>query len=144
MLLRLRNSFALRKRLTSAVADGGDAGRVARLTPAFLSRFAAKFLSRLTEKFRSRAVAVVADARVARFTATSRCARNCWFLCAFRSRILSFRARFRSRTARKPVFCLVTAFELVCGLALDRCRVGAVETLRCALTLLPLFAGRAV
>jgi hypothetical protein len=89
-------------------------------------------------------VAVVADARVARLPVTLRCARNSWFLWEFRSRILSFRARFRSRTARKPLFCLTTAFELVRGLAYDRCRYCAAETLRCALMLLPVFAGRAV
>ena len=66
------------------------------------SRVTAKFLLRSTEAFRSRAVAAVVDADRAAgvFAATSR--RAC-YLCEFRSRIRSFLARFRSRTARSPV-----------------------------------------
>jgi hypothetical protein len=69
-------------------------------------------------------------------------ARNSCFLWAFRSRILSFLATFRSRTARSPVLCLTATFELVRGFAYDRCRFCAAETLRCAAMLLPVFAGR--
>jgi len=39
--------------------------------------------------------------------------------------------------------CLTTAFELVRGFAYDRCRYCAAETLRCALMVLPVFAGLA-
>src|SRR5512133_3977136 len=84
-LLRPRNSFELRKRLTSAF--------LVRFTATFLSRFTAKFLLRSTEAFRSRAVAAVVDAGrvVGVFTSTSPLARNS---CEF----LSLLARFCSRT----------------------------------------------
>jgi hypothetical protein len=38
---------------------------------------------------------------------------------------------------------LTTAFELVRGFAYDGCRYRAAETLRCALMVLPVFAGLA-
>ena len=50
-LLRLRNSFALRKRLTSAF--------LVRFTATFRSRFASKFLVRLTATFLSRFTAKI-------------------------------------------------------------------------------------
>src|SRR5260221_7394793 len=50
--------------------------------------------------------------------------------CEFRSRILSFLARFRSRTARSPVSCLTTAFELVRGFAFDGCRYSSASKFR--------------
>jgi hypothetical protein len=76
MLLRLRNSFVLRKRLTLTVAGVVDAGRAAwvftatfrsRLISAFLVWFTVMFLSRLAAAFRLglteefRAVAGVVD-----------------------------------------------------------------------------------
>src|SRR5947207_7788553 len=99
-----------------------------RFIATFRSRFASKFLVRLTATFLSR------------FAATLLRARKSCFLWKFRSRVLSFLARFRSRTALSPVLCLTTAFELVRGFAYDRCRYCAAETLRCALMVLPVFA----
>ena len=144
--LRLRNSFVFRKRLTSAVAGGADAGRFASFTSEFLFRFTATFLSRFT------LAAVVDVARFTWFAATSRRARVVAGVVdagrlAFLSRLaaafrLGLTEEFRVAAAPPPpILCddgiAATGFrltaEFVRGAAYDRCcRVCADETLRCA------------
>ena len=113
-LLRPRNSFVLRKRLTSAFLVRFTAtfrSRFAskflvRFTATFLSRFTATFLLRLTEEFRSRAVADVVDAgrAVGVFTATSRRARNSCFLWgSAHASVRSWRGFVRELSLRSPV-----------------------------------------